>query len=169
MGMMHLDDIPPSSKLLSGHPVIISQPVAWGELDMHGHVNNVWILRYVENARIAYYEAIDKFSYEQKTGAGFVLAETSCRFKRPLTHPDTVLIGTRVTSVLADRMIMAYRLVSQTRKHIAAEASATLVSYSFRKNLKIPFPQEIRERIHRLEKIDRIRANRSKKEHIKPN
>ena len=55
---------------LENYPAIIAQPVAWGDLDMHGHVNNVWIFRYIENARIAYYEAINKYEYERETGTG---------------------------------------------------------------------------------------------------
>lgn len=48
---------------LSNYPVTIEQPVAWGDLDLHGHVNNMWFFRYIENARIAYYEKIGKYDY----------------------------------------------------------------------------------------------------------
>jgi acyl-CoA thioester hydrolase len=137
--------------LLPGFPVIIVQPVAWGDLDLHGHVNNVWIFRYLENARIAYYEAIDKFEHEEKTGEGLVLASSACRFKKPLTYPDSLLIGAGVKGILTDRMIMAYRIASRRRQCLAVEAEATLVSYNFRKNLKIPFPAELAERVRRLE------------------
>jgi acyl-CoA thioester hydrolase len=137
--------------LLPGFPVIIMQPVAWGDLDPHGHVNNVWVFRYIENVRIAYYEAIDKFDHEQETGEGFVLASSACRFKRPLTYPDSLLIGAGVKDILADRMIMAYRIASQRQQRIAVEAEAALVSYNFKENLKVPFPAKLRKRIRHLE------------------
>ena len=38
---------------LAGYPVRIEVPVAWGEMDAFGHVNNVVYFRYFESARIA--------------------------------------------------------------------------------------------------------------------
>lgn len=36
---------------LDGYPVRIEVPVAWGELDAFGHVNNTAYFRYFESAR----------------------------------------------------------------------------------------------------------------------
>ena len=138
---------------LEPFPVIIEQPVAWGDLDMHGHVNNVWVFRYIENARIAYYENIDKYEYERQTGTSFVLASTECKFKRPLTYPATVRVGARVSDIKADRMIMNYLLISTPGDRIAAEASATLVTFNYHTNQKTKFPEELKRRIEKLQKV----------------
>lgn len=137
---------------LENYPVIIAQPVAWGDLDMHGHVNNVWIFRYIENARIAYYEAINKYEYERETGTGFVLASTACKFVHPLTYPATVRAGARVSEIRPDRMIMAYRLLIPPKNIVAAEATADLVAFDYRTHQKVPFPDELRQRIVHLQK-----------------
>ena len=139
-------------EILNDYPVIIEQPVAWGDLDLHGHVNNVWIFRYIENARIAYYERIEKYEYERQSGTSFVLASTECKFRRPLTYPATVSIGARVSEIQADRMLMDYLLVSGPDQLIAAEARATLVSFDYRTNQKSQFPDELKSRIENLQK-----------------
>ena len=38
------------------YPVSVTIPVAWGEMDSFGHVNNVVYFRYIETSRIAYME-----------------------------------------------------------------------------------------------------------------
>ena len=37
---------------LEQYPVILEQPVAWGDMDAFGHVNNVMYYRYIESARL---------------------------------------------------------------------------------------------------------------------
>jgi acyl-CoA thioester hydrolase len=138
--------------LLSNYPVVIEQPVAWGDLDLHGHVNNIWFFRYIENARIAYYERIRKYDHERQTGISFVLAATSCSFKTPLTYPATILVGARVDEIKADRMMMRYRLVNPDGHQISAEASATLVCFDYHQNRKAPFPRTLHRRIVDLQK-----------------
>ena len=140
------------SNLLSNFPVIIEQKVAWGDLDMHGHVNNVWFFRYIENARVAYYEKIKKYEYERQTGTSFVLAATECRFKHPITYPATITVGARVSEIRSDRMTMTYRLVNLAEGCISAEATATLVSFDYRKMKRAPFPPELERRIESLQK-----------------
>jgi acyl-CoA thioester hydrolase len=138
--------------LLSNYPVAIEQPVAWGDLDLHGHVNNMWFFRYIENARIAYYEKIGKYDYERETGISFVLAATECRFTNPLTYPATVLVGARVEEIKTDRMVMAYRLVNPAKDHISAEAWATLVCFDYHNHRKASFPKALQQRIEALQK-----------------
>ena len=140
------------NSFLESFPVVIEQPIAWGDLDMHGHVNNVWIFRYIENARIAFYERIKKYEYEDQNGASFVLASTECKFKHPLTYPATVHIGARVSEILTDRMIMDYLLVTGPDARIAAKARATLVSFDYRNNQKTKFPVELKTRIENLQR-----------------
>ena len=38
---------------VADYPVVIEIPVAWGEMDAYGHVNNIVYFRYFESARIA--------------------------------------------------------------------------------------------------------------------
>jgi len=137
---------------LRDYPVVTEQTLSWGDMDSHGHINNVWFFRYIENARVAYFEAIDKYGYEKSSGDSFILAHTACKFLAPLVHPDRVRVGACVSSILEDRAIMIYRVVSASNNRIAADAEATIVSFDYARNAKIPFPDVLRNRIQELEK-----------------
>lgn len=99
--------------LLADFPVITEIPVAWGEMDALQHVNNVVYFRYFETARIDYFKQVALMEETQSTGIGPVLSETQCRYKIPVTFPDTLLIGSRVVDIQSDRFTMEYQAVSK--------------------------------------------------------
>ena len=138
-------------EILRGFPVIVEFPVAWGEMDVQKHVNNVVYFRYIENARIAYYDRIGAWQMMEETGVGTVLASTQCRYRIPLTYPDTISVGAKVTRIEADRFTMEYRVVSHRLQKLAAEGKGVLVAYDFLENRKTPLPEELRKNIVALE------------------
>jgi acyl-CoA thioester hydrolase len=87
----------------------------------------------------------------QATGVGPILASTQCRFKIPLTYPDTVDVGVRVTDVGDDRFVMRYAVVSRRFRKIAAEGEGLIVAFNYRENRKALLPEQIRQRIAALE------------------
>ena len=138
-------------ELLETYPVVIEIPVAWGEMDSLQHVNNIVYFRYFESARMAYFQEIDIWNYMHETGIGPILATTQCKFKIPLTYPDTVSVGTKISEIGADRFNMKYLVVSQGHAKIAAEGEGLVVSYDYRAQKKAQLPDEIKERIRSLE------------------
>ncbi len=42
------------AELIAGYPVVIHQPVVWGEMDFYRHVNNTVYFRYFENVRLEF-------------------------------------------------------------------------------------------------------------------
>ncbi len=138
-------------ELLKDCPVVIETPVAWGEMDSLQHVNNIIYFRYFESARMAYFNRLDLWSYMKETGIGPLLASTECRFRIPLTYPDTVSVGARVTKTEEDRFLMNYVVVSHEHEKIAAEGEGLIVAYDYREKKKTLLPQEIRVRIELLE------------------
>jgi acyl-CoA thioester hydrolase len=137
--------------LLTGYPVVLEIPVAWGEMDAFQHVNNIIYLRYAESARIVYLERAGLGDTIQTTGVGPILASIQCRYKFPLTYPDTVRMGTRVGEVGADRFTMLFRIVSTRHQRIAAEGDSVIVSYDYRAGRKVPLPESMRAAIAALE------------------
>jgi acyl-CoA thioester hydrolase len=115
------------NNLLEGYPVVVEIPVAWGEMDAFQHVNNVVYFRWFESARIAYSEKIGLNKYKEDTGIGPILGATSCRYKLPLTYPDTVSIGAKTVEVEEDRFTMKYVIVSRRHQKIAAEGDGVVV------------------------------------------
>ena len=143
---------PMDEDLLAGYPVVVEIPVAWGEMDSFQHVNNVIYFRYFESARIAYSEKIGLQAYKEKTGIGPILGSTSCKYKLPLTYPDTVSVGAKVTDMEEDRFAMNYVVVSHRHQKIAAEGDGVIVMYDYREGKKTAIPDEIRARILAMEK-----------------
>jgi len=138
-------------QLLEDYPVVIEIPVAWGEMDAFQHVNNVVYFRYLESARIAYFQELGLMEVMERTGIGPILASVQCRFKIPLTYPDTVSVGIRISEMGKDRFTMEYVVVSQRLERIAAVGEGVIVSFDYRKGEKAPLPAEVRERILALE------------------
>lgn len=137
--------------LFEEYPVVVDIPVAWGDMDAFGHVNNVIYLRYFETARVAYFDKLDFMEMIQREGVGPILASSYCRYKLPVTYPDVVMVGVRVSKMETDRFTMEFRMVSQKHRKIAAYGDGVIVTFDYRKNLKIPVPAEIEAHIRRLE------------------
>jgi acyl-CoA thioester hydrolase len=136
---------------LAGFPVVIELPVVWGEMDSYRHVNNVVYFRYFESARLEYFRRLDWFAYERQTGIGPILAATQARFRRPLTYPDVIRVGARLSSMGEDRLVLAHRIVSREQGVVTTEGEGTVVTFDYVNGVKVPLPQELRRRIEELE------------------
>ena len=138
-------------ELLKGYPVVIEIPIAWGEMDSFQHVNNIVYFRYFESIRMAYFGKLDVWTFMEETGIGPILSSTKCRFRIPLTYPDIISGGGRVTRLEADRYVMEYKLISHEHRKVAAEGEGLIVSYDYREKRKAPLPEELKRRIQSLE------------------
>jgi len=140
--------------LLESYPVVIDIPVAWGEMDAFQHVNNVTYFRYFESARIMYSEKLGLHMLKEQTGIGPILGSTSCRYKLPLTYPDTISVGAKITGMQEDRFTMKYVVVSHKHQKIAAEGDGVIVMYNYTEGKKTAIPEEVRKKILAFEKMD---------------
>ena len=139
-------------RLRAEFPVVVEWPVAWAEMDYFRHVNHARYFTYFESARIQY---LDRIGFRELTEArqtGPILASTQARYRRPVTYPDTVVVGARATEVGEDRFSHEYRLVSRRMGDVAAEGTALLVSYDYAAGRKTPLPDEVRAAIRALER-----------------
>ncbi|MCW5879865.1 MAG: acyl-CoA thioesterase [Anaerolineae bacterium] len=137
---------------LAGYPVVIELPVQWGDMDALRHVNNTVYLRYFESARIALFNQLDYQRVMHDTGVGPILHSISCRFKFPLTYPDTVWVGVRVTEIAEDRFTVHHIVVSQRHGRLAAEGDGIIVTYDYRAHHKTPIPDVWRQPIEAMAK-----------------
>jgi acyl-CoA thioester hydrolase len=139
------------SDLLKDHPVVVEVPVAWGDMDAFAHVNNTRYFRWFEDARIAYFVAVGIHEIKDATGIGPILASTSCRFRIPLTFPDRLRIGARVSAFEPERFTMQYVVVSERHGKVAAEGEGLLVAFDYRAGRKAAYPEELAARIAKLQ------------------
>src|SRR3984885_3484931 len=109
--------------VLAKYPVIVRQPVVWGDMDSYRHVNNVVYFRYFENARLEYFRQMGWLEFEKETGIGPILAATQARFRRPLAYPDTISIGARAVDVGEDRFTLDHLIVSDAQQAVVTEGT----------------------------------------------
>ena len=136
---------------LADFPVVIEQPVAWGDMDSFGHVNNVAYFRYFENARIEYFARLGWWEYLPQFGVGPIVASTHAKFRRPVAYPDTLSAGARRVVMGDDRFTLRHVLVSRKTGELVTEGEAVVVSFDYRAGTKVPIPDELRRRIEELE------------------
>src|SRR5690349_7671453 len=107
-----MDDSHPIVPLVN-FPVVITWPVQWGDQDAFSHVNNTVYFRWFESGRIAYFDRLGLGHSLTGAGLGPILAAINCNFRLPLSYPDTVLIGTRVTKVGNSSLNIAHTVFSE--------------------------------------------------------
>lgn len=134
-------------KELAHYPIMHQQPIHWGEMDAFNHLNNVVYYRYAESARIGYLQALGMFDGSMVT----VLAQSSCQYLRPVTYPDTLLLGVRCQRLGTTSIVMEYSYYSTAQKAIVATAEAVIVRLESNGKDKLPWTEAERERLFALE------------------
>ena len=132
---------------LSHYPIIHQQPIHWGEMDAFNHLNNVVYYRYAESARIGYLQALGMFDGNMVT----VLAQSSCQYLRPVTYPDTLLLGVRCQRLGNTSIVIEYSYYSCAQELIVATADVVIVRLDSDGKDKLPWTAEERERLLALE------------------
>ena len=138
-------------ELLRSFPVVAEIPVTWGDMDSFQHVNNVIYFRYFESARIQYFEAVGLMDIVEQLGVGPILGSTSCRYRTPLTYPDTVYVGAKITEMHEKRFTMEYLIVSEQHPETVAEGSGVVICYNYQKNQSTQIPEVVHNAIEKLE------------------
>ncbi|TCB48489.1 acyl-CoA thioesterase [Acinetobacter sp. ANC 4779] len=132
---------------LSDYPVIHEQPVAWGDMDAFGHVNNVMYYRYIESARIRYMDELNIFQQDVYT----VVASNQCKYIRPVFYPDQLKIGARVEEMRNSALRMSYLLWSEAQQTVVAWGEAVIVCVNKENMNKTEIPVVIRKKVTEIE------------------
>ena len=137
---------------LDDFKIKVEIPIAWGDMDSFKHVNNTKVFKYFETARIKYFEEIGFIETMEKEAIGPILASTSAKFIKPLFYPDTVIAGTRVTSIEPTQFIMEY-IVESKSKGIAALGEAKMVVYDYNSSKRTTLPDIVRNKIREIDSV----------------
>ncbi len=131
--------------------VTVVIPVAWGEMDALGHVNNVVYFRYFECARVALLRSVGWFNGDSAgrspDAPGAILHSVSARFRAAVEYPDTLAVRAYVTSIESDRVTIAHEITSRSQDRIVTEGSGIVVAYDYERKAKSSIPPEIAERL----------------------
>lgn len=126
-------------------------PVWWGDQDKFGHVNNTVYFRWFESARIEYTTRIGLQDWLEREQIGPILAAVACNFRKQLTYPDVVHVGTRVSKIGRTSMTIDHSVFSTRLNALAADGSSTVVLFDYKQNRPVPIPESLVETIERLE------------------
>ncbi|KPA18176.1 thioesterase [Candidatus Magnetomorum sp. HK-1] len=137
--------------LSKSYPAVITIPIAWGDMNAAQHVSNAVYFRYMESARVYYFEQIQTGDLSKNSELNYILASASCKFILPLTYPDSVSVGAKIIDIKEDRFVMKFKLVSNGKDKVAAIGESVLVSYSYVKNRKILAPEALVNKIKEFE------------------
>lgn len=132
---------------LSNYPIVYEQKVAWGDMDAFGHVNNVQYYRYIESARIAYFDALNVLAEDILT----VVASSQCKYLKPVFYPDQLKIYTRIEEMRNSAIRMHYILYSMQQNQVVAEGEAVVVFVDKIEMKKTTIPVILRQKIIDLE------------------
>ena len=116
--------------------------IRWGDMDAMGHVNNTVYFRYMEQARIGWFDALVPQAQAWKT-TGIVIVNASCNFKRPINYPGTVEVKVFVGAPGGSSLPTFYEL--SIEGEIYADGAATVVFIDMRQQKPIRIPQAIRD------------------------
>jgi acyl-CoA thioester hydrolase len=124
-------------------PINTKINVVWGEMDALGHVNNVSYFRYFETARIDFLKQTGLLSILSEPSHSPVLRDTYAQYKRPVTFPDILYIGTYITDIKEDRFTMRYEAFSESQQAICTIGYANVVMFNMNIGQKSPIPESM--------------------------
>jgi acyl-CoA thioester hydrolase len=115
--------------------------IRWGDMDAMGHVNNTVYFRYMEQARIGWFEGLVPPGEAWK-GTGIVIANAACNFKRPINYPGTVEVRLSVGPLGGSSVPTFYEL--RVEEELYADGEATVVFIDMEKQKPVRIPERIR-------------------------
>ncbi|KAJ3325017.1 hypothetical protein HDV06_005606 [Boothiomyces sp. JEL0866] len=135
---------PKLQEFVKSYPSIAKFQLHWGEMDMFGHLNNVWYIRYVESARFAHFEQVLKKNFTETqyknfkdgTGVGIIVKSISINYRAPALYPDNLIVATKIGNLSNDRYTQYTVLLSETQENIVAETESVIVAYDYDKQGK---------------------------------
>jgi len=98
--------------------------IRWGDMDAMGHVNNTVYFRYMEQARISWFETLVPRA-DAWGEIGIVIVNASCNFRRPINYPGTVEVKVFAGAPGGSSVPTFYELVLENESY--ADGAATVV------------------------------------------
>lgn len=127
---------------LDEHPLkncgtVFEQVVAWGDMDIFQHLNNVRYYEYAQSARVDNMTRAGVFGNGEHT----VIVSTSCQYKHSVHFPDTLWIGVKVKKIGTTSLTHEYLFFSTTQQKIVAIGESVVVNMNANGE-KVPFRDE---------------------------
>ena len=116
----------------------------WGDMDALGHLNNTLYFRYLEQARLSWFESLG-YDYSKDT-EGAMLGTVSCRFIIPVLYPAEVDITLHASHAGRSSFRLASTIVDATDPgRLYAVGDAAMVWIDLKSGRSTALPDRIRE------------------------
>lgn len=115
----------------------------WGDMDVLGHMNNTVYFRYLEQARISWFDSMQADYRADAEGA--VLGAIHCRFRIPVVYPAELSITLRLGAVRRSSFALYSEMIDAADpQRIYASAEATMVWINLKDGKSRPAPEWLR-------------------------
>jgi len=115
-------------------------PVEWRNIDTAFHVNNVVYIEWVESARVEYFMQLNDGKLMREDDISPIVAWQDCKYIRPVSFPDTVILGVKKSEILDDRMVLETRIFSKNDNRIVAISTQHIMAYNVKLKRKAALP-----------------------------
>ena len=109
----------------------------WGEMDALGHMNNVLYFRYLEQARISWFDKVG-IDYAAE---GPVLGSIQCRFRIPIVYPADLTVSVYGGQPRNSSFALNYTIADQqdpARIYVTSESIMVWVGLADGKSRPLP-------------------------------
>ncbi|HVJ12889.1 MAG TPA: thioesterase family protein [Burkholderiales bacterium] len=111
--------------------------VRWGDMDALGHVNNTVYFRFMEQARIGWFESLLPRGEAWNT-VSIVIVNASCNFRKPINYPGTVEVKVFAGEPGGSSVETFYELALNEELYADGAAKVVFVDAEKQKPLRIP-------------------------------
>jgi len=120
-----------------------NQIVVWGDQDVFGHVNNVAVARYFENARAEYFTKMKIWENNgQNLTKGMVLTNLVLDYRKQIKYPSSLEIALGSLGISSRKFIIGCSMSCESL--VVVEGSAELIWFDFIKQKPSILPEEIK-------------------------
>jgi len=114
----------------------------WGEGDALGHMNNTVYFRYLEQARIAWF---DSLGVNYGLGEGPILGSISCRFRIPVVYPAELAVSLHVSNARNSSFTLSSAISDRSDQRVYATGEAVMVWIDLAQGKSRPLPDWLRK------------------------
>ncbi len=133
-------------------PIQCELPVQWGDMDALGHVNHTIYIKWMETARMHYFDICGLSKSYKTQGIGPILAAIEVTYLRPVVFGETIRVETRMSRMGRASFDMDYRLTSvSSSSEQVAKGTAKCVVYNYNTGKPAPMDETLRAAIESLE------------------
>lgn len=128
---------------------VVPIETTWRDLDAIGHVNNAVYFSYFETARTKYW-----FDMNGRVGTrdlDFIVAHAQCDFRSQLSLAEKIDVCVKIAEMRTSSFDFLYEIRRSDGGEVAATGKVVAVLYSWHRNEKMRFTEELREKIRKFQ------------------